>query len=88
MLPVMEGKKGNFTRVAKESSIYYNHRLIFEGNMAKPGVLNGNPLHEDALEACKFVKPDFLLNIAPIMKVISLRHLQGISILLIREDAN
>ena len=59
------GRKAILPGVAKESSIYYNHRLIFEGNMAKPGVLNGNPLHEDALEACKFVKPDFLLNIVP-----------------------
>lgn len=55
------GRKSLFPGVAGEEFIRFNHRLILDPR-CENGVLEGNPAHEDLLEACRMFGPDFLLN--------------------------
>jgi nickel-dependent lactate racemase len=56
------GRKSLVPGVAGAETTTFNHQLILDPN-CRPGVLEGNPAHEDLLEACEFVNPDFLLNV-------------------------
>jgi len=56
------GRKSLVPGVAGADTINFNHRLILEPN-CRPGLLDGNPAHEDLLEACQLFDPDFLLNV-------------------------
>jgi nickel-dependent lactate racemase len=56
------GRKSLVPGVAGADTINFNHRLILEPN-CRPGLLEGNPAHEDLLEACRLFDPDFLLNV-------------------------
>jgi len=64
------GRKALLPGVASYESILSNHRLmVLDGNRDDPlhplcanGVLDGNPIHEDMMEASRLAKPDFLLN--------------------------
>ncbi|MGH9444620.1 MAG: nickel-dependent lactate racemase [Terriglobia bacterium] len=56
------GRKSLFPGVASGEFIRFNHRVILDPH-CRPGVLDGNPAHEDLLEACKMFDPDFLLNV-------------------------
>src|SRR5262249_45566908 len=40
----------------------FNHRMIFDPN-CRPGLLDGNPAHEDLAEACRMIDPDFIVNV-------------------------
>jgi nickel-dependent lactate racemase len=48
--------------VAGNRTTAFNHRMVLDPR-CRAGVLDGNPAHEDLLEACGMVGPDFLLNV-------------------------
>jgi len=56
------GRKSLAPGVAGESTIRFNHRLALDPR-CRPGVLEGNPAHEDLLQACALAEPDFLFNV-------------------------
>jgi nickel-dependent lactate racemase len=56
------GRKSVLPGVAGEETIRHNHALLLDPN-AKVGILDGNPVHEDIVEAVKMVKVDFVLNV-------------------------
>ncbi|MGI6097154.1 MAG: nickel-dependent lactate racemase [Dethiobacteria bacterium] len=56
------GRKALVPGVAAMETIQANHRLMLEEG-ARLGVLEGNPVHEDLLEAANMVGADFLLNV-------------------------
>ncbi len=56
------GRKSVLPAVSGEETIQHNHAMILHSN-ARTGVLDGNPLHEDMVEAAKLAKVDFILNI-------------------------
>ena len=51
----------NTPGVAGAATISFNHKFILDPR-CRAGALDGNPAHEDMLEACGLFKPDFLLN--------------------------
>ncbi|MDI6793724.1 MAG: nickel-dependent lactate racemase [bacterium] len=62
------GRKSLLPGVAGISTIQDNHRLALnpeEGKNPKAatGILKGNPVHEDMMEAARMLQPDFLLNL-------------------------
>lgn len=56
------GRKGLVPGVAGADTATFNHKLILDPR-CRIGVLDGNPAHEDLLEACRLFNPDFLLNV-------------------------
>jgi len=56
------GRKSVLPGVAGEETIKANHAMLLHPN-AKTGVLEGNPVHEDMVEAAKMAKVDFILNV-------------------------
>jgi nickel-dependent lactate racemase len=56
------GRKSVAPGVAGWRTTTFNHRMIFEPR-CESGILDGNPAHEDLLEACRLVDPDFLVNV-------------------------
>jgi len=56
------GRKSVLPAVAGEETIKANHAMLLHPN-AKTGVLEGNPVHEDMVEAAKMAKVDFILNV-------------------------
>jgi nickel-dependent lactate racemase len=56
------GRKSLVPGVAGFRTTTFNHRMIFDPN-CRPGLLDGNPAHEDLLEACRMIAPDFLVNL-------------------------
>jgi lactate racemase len=56
------GRKSLVPGVAGFRTTTFNHRMIFDPN-CRSGKLEGNPAHEDLLEACRMVNPDFLVNV-------------------------
>jgi len=56
------GRKSVLPAISSEETIKHNHAMILHPN-AKTGVLEGNPVHEDMVEAAKLAKVDFILNI-------------------------
>ncbi|MFN3323481.1 MAG: nickel-dependent lactate racemase [Bryobacteraceae bacterium] len=56
------GRKSLVPGVAGFRTTTFNHRMIFDPR-CRPGALEGNPAHEDLMEACRLVRPDFLLNV-------------------------
>jgi lactate racemase len=56
------GRKSLFPGVASDEFIRFNHRYILHPQCGS-GILDGNPAHEDLLEACRMFNPDFLLNV-------------------------
>ncbi len=56
------GRKSVLPGVAGEETIKANHAMLLHPN-AKTGILEGNPVHEDMLEAAKMAKVDFILNV-------------------------
>lgn len=63
------GRKAVLPGISGLRTILTNHRLALsrEGSgihpMAAPGVLDGNPVHEDMLEAARMVEPRFIINL-------------------------
>jgi len=56
------GRKSLVPGVAGFRTTTFNHRMIFDPD-CRAGKLDGNPAHEDLLEACRMVDPDFLVNV-------------------------
>jgi len=56
------GRKSLVPGVAGFRTTTFNHRMIFDPN-CRSGKLEGNPAHEDLLEACRMADPDFLVNV-------------------------
>jgi nickel-dependent lactate racemase len=56
------GRKGLLPAVSSAETIQQNHSLLVSAK-ATTGVLEGNPVHEDMLEAARLTKVDFILNI-------------------------
>jgi lactate racemase len=56
------GRKSLVPGVAGFRTTTFNHRMIFDPN-CRPGLLDGNPAHEDLLEACRMINPDFIVNV-------------------------
>lgn len=58
------GRKSVLPGIASESCILYNHRPeMILNQYAVSGVLNGNPIHEDMLEAALMLGIDFCVNL-------------------------
>jgi nickel-dependent lactate racemase len=55
------GRKSVLPGVSGEGTIRHNHAMILDSN-AKTGVLDGNPVHEDMVEAARMARVDFILN--------------------------
>jgi lactate racemase len=56
------GRKSLVPGVAGFRTTTFNHRMIFDPN-CRSGKLDGNPAHEDLLEACHMAEPDFIVNV-------------------------
>jgi nickel-dependent lactate racemase len=56
------GRKSLVPGVAGFRTTTFNHRMIFDPN-CRPGLLEGNPAHEDLAEACRMIDPDFIVNV-------------------------
>lgn len=56
------GRKSLVPGVAGARTTTFNHNMIFDPR-CRSGVLDGNPAHEDLLEACRMIEPDFILNV-------------------------
>lgn len=56
------GRKSVLPGVSGEETIKNNHAMILHPD-AKTGVLKGNPVHEDMIEAARLAKVDFILNV-------------------------
>ncbi len=56
------GRKSVLPAVSSAETIQHNHAMLLESK-ATTGVLDGNPVHEDMVEAAKLAKVDFILNI-------------------------
>jgi len=56
------GRKSVLPGVCGEETIRHDHTMILD-SQAKKGVLSGNPIHEDMIEAAKLAKVDFILNV-------------------------
>jgi len=62
------GRKAIMPGVCSRRSVYANHSLNLhpEGGtepLARTGILDGNPVHEDMVEAARMVEPDFCVNV-------------------------
>jgi nickel-dependent lactate racemase len=56
------GRKSVLPAVAGEETIKHNHAMVLDAN-AKTGVLDGNPVNEDMIEAAKMARVDFVVNV-------------------------
>lgn len=56
------GRKSLVPGVAGFRTTTFNHRMIFDPN-CRPGLMEGNPAHEDLVEACCMIGPDFIVNV-------------------------
>lgn len=56
------GRKSVLPAVSGAETIQTNHAMLLNSK-ARTGVLEGNPVHEDMVEAAKLAKVDFILNI-------------------------
>lgn len=56
------GRKSILPGVSGEETAKHNHALLLDPN-AKSGILSGNPVHEDIVEAVKMTRIDFVLNV-------------------------
>jgi len=56
------GRKNVLPAVSGEETIQHNHALMLH-TKSRTGILEGNPVHEDMVEAAKLAKADFIVNI-------------------------
>ncbi len=56
------GRKSVLPGVSGAETIQHNHAMLLD-EKARTGILEGNPVHEDMLEAAKLARIDFILNI-------------------------
>ena len=56
------GRKSVLPAICGEETIHHNHAMILQPK-ARTGVLDGNPVHEDMVEAAELAQPHFVVNI-------------------------
>lgn len=56
------GRKSVLPAVSGEETIQHNHAMMLHPK-ARTGILEGNPVHEDMIEAARLAKVDFIVNI-------------------------
>jgi len=56
------GRKSILPAVTGKETIQHNHAMILHPK-ARTGILEGNPIHEDMVEAAELAKPNFIVNI-------------------------
>jgi nickel-dependent lactate racemase len=56
------GRKSVLAGISSEETIRKNHSMLLHPN-SQTGVLSGNPINEDMIQAAKLVKVDFILNV-------------------------
>ena len=56
------GRKSVLPAISSIETIQHNHSEILHPK-ARTGTLEGNPVHADMIEAARFARPDFILNI-------------------------
>jgi nickel-dependent lactate racemase len=56
------GRKSVLPGVSSAETIQHNHAMILHPQ-ARTGILEGNPIHEDMVEAARLAKVDFILNV-------------------------
>ncbi len=56
------GRKSVLPAITGEETIQHNHAMILHPK-AKTGVLEGNPVHEDMVEAARLAKADIIVNV-------------------------
>lgn len=56
------GRKSVLPGVAGSETIQHNHSMVLHPK-AKTGILEGNPIHEDMVEAARLAKADFIVNV-------------------------
>jgi len=56
------GRKSVLPGVSGAKTIQHNHAMLLHPQ-ARTGILNGNPIHEDMVEAARLAKVDFILNV-------------------------
>lgn len=57
------GRKAVLPGISAFNTIQTNHKLCLTSDMARTGVLAGNPIHEDMMEAAKMLDPDLIFNV-------------------------
>ena len=57
------GRKAVLPGISAFETIQSNHKLCLANEKASTGVLEGNPVHEDMLEAAKMLDPDMIFNV-------------------------
>ncbi|MDO9574683.1 MAG: nickel-dependent lactate racemase, partial [Candidatus Contubernalis sp.] len=69
------GRKSLLPGISSRETILANHQLVFDPDRetgvhprVAPGMLEGNPIHEDMIEAAGFAPPHFMLNVILNMK--------------------
>jgi len=55
------GRKSVLPAIAGLETIQHNHAMLLSAS-ARTGILDGNPVHEDMMEAAKLAKVDFIVN--------------------------
>ena len=70
------GRKSVLPGVAGEASIKFNHALMVDSN-ARMGVLEGNPVNDDMVEAARLAKVDFIVNVVTNSKCEIVRAFAG-----------
>ena len=59
------GRKAILPSIAGYESIIRNHALdMLAAATARPGVLEGNPIHDEMLAAARLARLDFIVNVA------------------------
>jgi nickel-dependent lactate racemase len=56
------GRKSVLPAISGEESIQHNHAMLLHPK-ARTGVLEGNPIHQDMMEAAKIARVDFIINV-------------------------
>lgn len=57
------GRKAVLPGISSFNTIQTNHKLCLTSEKAKTGILAGNPIHEDMVEAAQLLNPDFIFNV-------------------------
>ena len=57
------GRKSVLPGISSFETIQTNHKLCLGSSKAKTGILDGNPVHEDMVEAAKMLDPDLIFNV-------------------------
>jgi nickel-dependent lactate racemase len=57
------GRKAVLPGISAFQTIQTNHKLCLDSEKASTGILAGNPVHEDMLEAAEMLDPDLIFNV-------------------------